>query len=87
MPYRIAMPAKVRKALDSMDAKTFLQVDKEIIRLKDDPRPHGSKKLEDDIYRVRSWDWRIIYAVFDSHKVVQLLRVIRRSERTYKSLP
>ena len=86
MPYRIDLPPRVQKALDRLDARTFLQIDKALRPLQDDPRPVGCKKLEGDIYRVRSGDWRIIYAVYDSERLVQIVRVVRRSERTYRRI-
>ena len=86
MAYRIDLPAKVQKVLDSLDERTFRQLDKEIIRLRDDPRPPGSRKLEDYVYRVRTGDWRVIYAVFDAERLVQIIRVARRSEKTYRGL-
>lgn len=87
MAYRLDLPPKVRKILDCMDPKTFHRVDAEIVRLKDDPRPPGCVKLEGHVFRVRAGDWRVIYAVFDAQKLVQIIRVARRCERTYRRLP
>lgn len=86
MPYRIDLPPKVRKVLDGLDERTFRRLDKEVLRLKDAPRHPGCVKLEGNLYRVRAGDWRIIYAVFDDRRLVQLVRVVRRSEATYRGL-
>jgi mRNA interferase RelE/StbE len=46
-----------------------------------DPRPPGCKKLarEEDLYRVRVGDYRIIYAVQDRILVVEVVKVGHRS--------
>ena len=86
MSYRIDLPPKARKVLDELDEKTFHRIDREIIRLKDAPRHPGCIKLEGNLTRIRTGDWRIIYAIFDEAKLVQIIRVARRSERTYRRL-
>jgi mRNA interferase RelE/StbE len=48
-----------------------------------DPRPPGVSKLSGtDFWRVRVGDLRIVYVIDDGWVVV--LRVARRSERTYR---
>ena len=84
MPYRIDLPPKVRKILDRLDSRTFLKLDREIVALQNEPRPFGCKKLEGPIHRIRIGDWRVIYAVYDDLQLVQLINVVRRSERTYR---
>ncbi len=47
-----------------------------------DPRPVGAKKLEseDDLYRIRAGDWRIVYQIHDGALVVLVIRVRHRRE-------
>ncbi len=54
--------------------------------LKDNPRPHGSKKLEgsDMEYRIRSGDYRIIYRIEDSKLFIEVIRVGHRRD-VYKN--
>ena len=42
-----------------------------------DPRPQGSKKLagEDDLYRVRAGDYRVVYAIEAAALLVLVVRV------------
>ncbi|OIO08026.1 MAG: hypothetical protein AUJ52_08990 [Elusimicrobia bacterium CG1_02_63_36] len=87
MSYRIDLPPKVRKVLDELDEKTFRKIDAEILRLKEGPRHPGAVKLERNIFRVRAGGWRILYAVFDDDRLIQIVRVARRSEKTYRRLP
>lgn len=54
--------------------------------LRGEPRPAGCVHLEEQLYRVRLGDYRIIYAVFDSELVVFVCKVARRSEATYREL-
>jgi mRNA interferase RelE/StbE len=51
-------------------------------RLSSDPRPHGIKKLKgfQNIYRVRSGDYRIIYEIEDSSKIIWITKVMNRKE-------
>jgi len=51
-----------------------------------DPRPHGCEHLQDELYRVRVGEYRIIYSVFDDEVVVVVCKVERRSEKTYRNL-
>jgi mRNA interferase RelE/StbE len=54
--------------------------------LRENPRPSGSQKLDDVLYRVRQGQYRIIYAVFDDDLVVVVCKVARRAEDTYRDL-
>ena len=59
-----------------------------IEKLADDPRPSGVKKLketEEDLYRIRSGDYRIVYAINDSIKIVNIRRIRHRKE-VYRNL-
>jgi mRNA-degrading endonuclease RelE of RelBE toxin-antitoxin system len=52
-------------------------------RLSANPRPRGIRKIHGNIYRMRSGDWHIIYAVFEKDRLVLVGRIVRRSEDTY----
>ena len=49
--------------------------------------PHNSVRLQDDLYRVRVGDYRIIYAIFDVELVVLICKTARRAEATYRDSP
>ena len=57
-----------------------------IRKLSDDPRPNQSKHLDQEIYRLREGEYRILYGVFDSEQVVYVGKGERRSERTYRDI-
>lgn len=50
--------------------------------LENDPRPSGCKKLkgEDNMWRIRSGIYRIIYTIEDNVLLVQVVRVAHRKE-------
>jgi len=56
-----------------------------IDNLANQPRPSGGRKIkgEDNAYRIRVGDYRIVYEIYDNENTVVLLQVVRRSETTY----
>lgn len=59
------------------------RIEAELERLEANPRPSGTRKLRGNIYRIRSGDWRIIYAVFDKDRLVLVGGIVRRAEDSY----
>ena len=51
-----------------------------------DPRPIGVRKIKgfDRTFRVRFRSYRIIYDIYDKDNKVIILRILKRSESTYK---
>ena len=86
LSYRIDLPSRVEKALGGLEKGVYRLVEKAIDSLAKNPRPPACKKLGGSFYRLRIRKWRVVYAVFDKEKLVQLIRLVRRSERTYKNL-
>ncbi|MBI4352594.1 MAG: type II toxin-antitoxin system RelE/ParE family toxin [Candidatus Omnitrophica bacterium] len=98
MKYFVAFPTpsiekKFYKALDSIDSKeTRETILKSLESLADNPRPFGEPKIKPPIfvyhytaqYRVKVGRYRILYDVDDKNKVVLVLDLRKRSERTYK---
>jgi len=59
-----------------------------INKLSDDPKPHGCKKLkatDEDLYRVRSGDYRIVYAIAEEIKIINIRRIRHRKD-IYRNL-
>jgi mRNA interferase RelE/StbE len=82
--YRRELTKRAQRDLDKLCDDDLERVVVAIRGLRDNPRPHGAKKIRGPIYRIRIGDWRIIYAVFDKDQLVIVGKVARRSERTYK---
>ncbi|MBI4351345.1 MAG: type II toxin-antitoxin system RelE/ParE family toxin [Elusimicrobia bacterium] len=78
-------PSAVRD-LDKVREPDLARLRSRILSFEHNPRPHGSLKLKGALYRVRVGDWRILYAIDDKQQAVTILRVLRRSERTYKGI-
>ena len=84
--YEVLLHPRAKQELDKVPRPLFLKIDPVIWGLRKTPRPFGVKKLEGDLHRIRVRDWRIIYAIFDQEHRAVILRVTRRTERTYKDL-
>jgi len=84
--YSIKIHRKVEKQLQRLPKKQLERVVNTIRSLRDNPRPSGCIKLEEQLYRVRLGQYRIVYAIFDDEVVVVICKIARRSEDTYKNL-
>ena len=84
--YSIKIHRKVEKQLQRLPKKQLERVVNTIRSLRDNPRPSGCIKLEEQLYRVRLGQYRIVYAIFDNEVVVVICKIARRSEDTYKNL-
>ena len=84
--YELLLHPRAKQELNRVPRDIFLKIDTVLWGLRENPRPFGVKKLEGDLHRIRVRDWRIIYAIFDQEHRVVVLRVVRRTERTYKGL-
>ncbi|MBI3550952.1 MAG: type II toxin-antitoxin system RelE/ParE family toxin [Elusimicrobia bacterium] len=87
MPRQVRVARAAAKQLDAVPKKDYLRIYDDIRRLAQDPRPDGCVKLEDDLYRIRCGAYRVIYCVLDQEGVVLVVKVARRSEKTYRDLP
>ena len=86
MAYDVILHPRAQRELSRAPSDVFTHVDTAIWLLRENPRPIGVKKLEGDLRRVRIGDWRLIFAIFDHERRVVILRVVRRSENTYRNL-
>lgn len=64
-----------------------IRLGRRIDSLAENPRPQGVKKLsgEDDMYRIRVGDYRIIYQIREKSLVVLIVRIGHRSD-VYRGL-
>ncbi len=80
--YRLELTPRARRELDKLRGEDFDHVSAAIQGLKDNPRPTGVRKLRGPIHRIRSGDWRVVYAVFDKDQLIIVGNVARRAEDT-----
>lgn len=78
---RSSRVARQLAALPREDQKRVLD---DLKSLAQEPRPHGSVKLGDNIYRIRVGDFRVFYLVNDEHQRVEVGAILRRQETTYR---
>ncbi|MDO8805843.1 MAG: type II toxin-antitoxin system RelE/ParE family toxin [Elusimicrobiota bacterium] len=84
--HNVQLASSAVRDLDKICEPDLSRLQSHILSLEHNPRPQGSLKLKDAIHRVRVGDWRILYAIDDKQQTVIILRVLRRSERTYKGI-
>ena len=85
--YTITFARPARKELETLPAAVAERVLKKIEALSNNPRPGGSIKLHGsrNLWRVRVRDYRIVYSIDDSAKMVDV-SVIRHRRDVYRNL-
>lgn len=80
--YKIFYRKSVFKELKILDKKTNQRILKTIELLVSNPRPANSKKLksQEEIFRVRVGDYRILYLISDAEKQIIITSVLHRKE-------
>jgi mRNA interferase RelE/StbE len=83
--YRVELlDHKTRRQLDRIQELDFGRITEAILRLENDPRPSGCRKLRGlEGWRIRVGNWRVIYHINDQERVVIVVEV-RRREDTYQ---
>ena len=83
--HRVELAPAVQRQLRRLPPGDAARLRGPILALAIDPRPQGAAKLAGtDFWRLRVGDLRIVYLIDDSASLVVILRVARRSERTYR---
>lgn len=82
MAYRIEFTPRAEKQFKALEKSTQIRLARRINSLANNPRPQGVKKLEseEDFYRVRVGDYRVVYQIRDKALVVLIVRIGHRSE-------
>jgi mRNA interferase RelE/StbE len=65
--YTVELAPRARKQLGALDNQTRVRIVGKLTELAGDPRPPGCKKLkgEDNLWRVRAGDYRIVFEIHD----------------------
>lgn len=91
VPYHVTFRASVEKSLEKLPQSAQTRLIAKAIGLTDDPRPHGSVRLAGvadhdlDLWRVRVGDYRLVYAIDDVARVVDIRIVVHRRD-VYRGL-
>jgi mRNA interferase RelE/StbE len=80
--YTIEVAPAAERSLKKMPGDVRKRIFKALMALEEEPRPQGVKKLsgEDDLYRTRVGDYRIVYQIRDDVLVVLLVKVGHRRD-------
>jgi mRNA interferase RelE/StbE len=80
--YTVQVKPSARKELEALPDKLLARTIKKITSLADTPRPAGCKKLKGyaDQWRVRVGDWRVVYIIDDTTKLVSITRIAHRRQ-------
>ncbi len=83
--YRVELAPAAQRQLRRLPAGDAARLRGPILALAIDPRPPGTVKLSGtEFWRLRVGDLRIVYLIDDPDRLVVVLKVARRSERTYR---
>ena len=79
MTYTVYLKKSAEKELKDLPEDVHDRIVKQLLALKNDPRPRGSKKLRGrEGYRIRVGDYRILYVIDESKKMVEIVSVAHR---------
>ena len=81
MPYVVHLKRSAEKELDRLPTKIRDRIIKQIISLKNNPRPYGSHELQSrEGFRIRVSNYRILYIIDDKEKKIDIISVAHRKE-------
>lgn len=86
--YEVILDRSAEKDLQNLPNNIVKKIIAVLTKLRIDPKPIGVKKLngiEEDLYRIRSGDYRIIYTITENIKIVNIRR-IRHGKDVYRGL-
>ncbi len=79
--YRIEVTRSAQKELLKISAPYNQKIVNAIEALSEDPRPDDVKKLKgQEAFRIRVADYRIIYTIEDTIKIVEVIRIRHRRD-------
>ncbi len=84
-PWRVELAPAAQRQLRKLPPDATARARGPILALGRDPRPRGAALLaEGSFWRLRVGDLRIVYLVDEAARTIVVLRVVRRSESTYR---
>ena len=80
--YSVEVKFSARKELKALSDPVLVRVIRKLESLADVPRPAGCKKLKgyNDMWRIRIGDWRVVYLIDETVKLVSIVRIAHRRE-------
>jgi mRNA interferase RelE/StbE len=80
--YQLIIKPSAEKQAAKLPAQTRHRITEAFDGLRENPRPRGCVKLkgEEDLWRIRVGNYRIVYAIEDDKLVVLVVRVAHRKD-------
>lgn len=80
--YRLLIKRSAERDLRRLPQPLFLRINEAIRALANEPRPSGTRKLKGALggWRLRVGDYRIVYQVDDTARIVTIVRVRHRRD-------
>lgn len=79
--YKLKILPHAQKDLDRLHGKIFQKIKEEIILLSKNTWPYGALKLtNEEGYRIRVGDYRVLYRIDDNSKAIFIYRIKHRKE-------
>lgn len=81
--YSVVISKSALKELDRLPGPIIKKIAKAISGLEFNPRPAGVKKLKgsnENLFRLRSGDYRVVYAIDDEIRVIDIRKVGHRKD-------
>lgn len=85
--YSAAFSFRAQRVFQKLSHKEALRIKDVVKKLEQEPRTHGTIKLNDAPvaqYRYRIGNFRILFDIDDEKKIVAILDIRKRDERTYR---
>ena len=82
MPYAVRLKPRAERDLDHLPIQVARRIWQRLSYLETNPRPPGCVKLvgEENVYRIRIGDYRVVYLIDDKGQAAEIVRVGHRRE-------
>lgn len=90
MLYQLRFTKEAQQQLARLPGNMRQRVRRLVATLTYNPRPPKAKRMEEDLadyHRIRLENYRIIYTIDDDIVLVEVIRIMKRSPKTYEDLP
>lgn len=79
--YRVDVTGSAERDLSRLSNALFERLTAKLAALAADPRPHGCEKLAGlEAYRIRVGDYRVLYEIDDTRRIVVVVRIRHRRD-------
>jgi mRNA interferase RelE/StbE len=80
--YTVALLPAAEREWRKLPREILPRINRALLSLEDEPRPHGVAKLSgsSDRWRIRVGDYRIIYKIDDAAREITVLRIAHRRQ-------